>query len=216
MAQLAEGGPRAISLRSIARSMGMTAGAIYSYFDTRDDLISSLVADIYHDLAEHQEAAFDLASGLGVGDQLLAVAESYRSWGLANPAAFRLVYGDPIQGYRTPASGAAAEAEQRACAVLTSMVWDAWPPSHGYAPGDYTWSDFSDDFGAIVRGQYPGLPPAAVAFALRVWGRMHGLVTLEIYEHLQSQMNDPGRLYRDEIIDIIRALGLPPGAWCSQ
>src|SRR4051794_9990279 len=86
MAQLAEGGPRAISLRSIARTMGMTAGAIYSYFDTRDDLIASLVADIYHDLAEQQEAARDLASGLGLGDQLLAVAESYRSWGLANPA----------------------------------------------------------------------------------------------------------------------------------
>jgi hypothetical protein len=52
------------------------------------------------------------------------------------------------------------------------------------------------------------LPPAAVALALRVWGRMHGLVALEVYGHLRTQTRNPAKLYRAEMIDMIKSLGL--------
>ena len=60
----------------------------------------------------------------------------------------------------------------------------------------------------LVREEFPGLPPAAVALALRVWGRMHGLVALEIYGHLRSQVKDPARIYLDELRDLTRSLGI--------
>ncbi|OPG14785.1 TetR-like C-terminal domain-containing protein [Microbispora sp. GKU 823] len=59
-----------------------------------------------------------------------------------------------------------------------------------------------------VREKFPDLPPAAVALALRVWGRMHGLVALEIYGHLRTLTNEPAAVYRDEMTDLIRSLGL--------
>ncbi|MEV0041402.1 TetR/AcrR family transcriptional regulator, partial [Streptomyces sp. NPDC050804] len=54
---MATGGAAAISLRAIARDMGMTAGAIYSYYDTRDALINALITDVYNSLADTLEAA---------------------------------------------------------------------------------------------------------------------------------------------------------------
>ena len=57
LALLAEGGPDAVTLRAIAREMGMTAGAIYGYFPTRDDLINRLITDVYTSLVDKVEAA---------------------------------------------------------------------------------------------------------------------------------------------------------------
>ena len=56
------------------------------------------------------------------------------------------------------------------------------------------------------------LPPAAVALHLRIWGRVHGPVALEVYGHLRPLVADAARLYRDELLDIIGSLGLPPPA----
>jgi hypothetical protein len=61
---------------------------------------------------------------------------------------------------------------------------------------------------ARVRADFPGLPPAGIALTLRVWGRMHGLMALEIYGHLRSLIHDPATVYRDEMRDLISSLGL--------
>ncbi|MGP3924616.1 WHG domain-containing protein [Streptomyces sp. 8N616] len=52
------------------------------------------------------------------------------------------------------------------------------------------------------------LPPAAVALALRIWGHLHGLVSLEIYGHLLTQTLDPDKLYREELAQLVGSLGL--------
>ncbi|MGW1502456.1 TetR-like C-terminal domain-containing protein [Streptomyces mirabilis] len=50
-----------------------------------------------------------------------------RDWSLANPQGFRLIYGDPVPGYRTPEGGPAPEAAKRACLGLTGLAAAAWP-----------------------------------------------------------------------------------------
>lgn len=99
------------------------------------------------------------------------------------------------------------------CGGLTGLVAAAW--SHAeplQSDGGYQWSDFDPSLVAVVREQFPGLPPVGVALALRVWGRFHGLVSLEIYGHLRGQTGEPGKIYRTEILDLIRSLGLQPPA----
>ncbi|QDY76592.1 TetR/AcrR family transcriptional regulator [Streptomyces qinzhouensis] len=214
MKLMADGGPSAISLRAIAREMGMTAGAIYSYFATRDDLITTLIGDVYTSAVDAAEAARDAVPESDPGGRILAWAEAMRDWALANPQGFRLIYGDPVPGYRPPADGPGNQAELRACNGLVGLVAAARPTvpalrSEGRA---YHWDDFDPDLVAHVRKDFPDLPPAGLALTLSVWGRMHGLMALEIYGHLRTFIHDPATVYRDEMRDFTAALGLGPGS----
>ncbi len=209
---MADGGPDAISLRAIAREMGMTAGAIYSYFATRDDLVTTLVGDVYTSVVEAAESARDAVPESDPGGRILAWAQAVRTWALANPEGFRLIYGDPVPGYRSPEDGPGKDAELRACTGLIGLVAAAWPTAHLLRTDDrdYSWDDFDAGLSAHVQQDFPELPPAAIALTLRVWGRMHGLVALEIYGHLRTLIHDPAAVYRDEMRDLIASLGLAP------
>jgi AcrR family transcriptional regulator len=206
LALLAEGGPDAVTLRAIAREMGMTAGAIYGYFPTRDDLINRLITDVYTSLVDAVEAARDACPPDDAGGRLVAWGRALREWSVGNPAGFRLVYGDGVPGYRPREGGVAVEPAHRACMGLTQLVAAVWPLA---APHQLAadWSDFAPELVSEVRREFPELPPAAVALALRVWGRMHGLVALEVYGHLRGQTTDPAKLYEAELHDLVRSLG---------
>ncbi|MFC8823904.1 TetR/AcrR family transcriptional regulator [Streptomyces sp. NPDC057137] len=209
LALMSSGGPDAITLRAIAREMGMTANAIYGYYATRDDLVTTLIAEVYTSLVDVAEAARDALPAEDSAGRILAWATAFRQWALDNPEGFRLVYGDPVPNYRPPEGGPAAEAARRACAGLTGLVATAWPQAVARQSDEsYEWSDFAPSLAAAVREDFPDLPPVAVALALRVWGRMHGLVSLEIYGHLGGQTGAPEKIYRAEMLDLVRSLGL--------
>lgn len=207
---MADGGPDAISLRAIAREMGMTAGAIYSYFPTRDDLVTTLIGDVYTSAVDAAEAARDAVPENDPGGRILAWARAMREWALANPEGFRLIYGDPVPGYRPPGEGPGKEAEARACAGIVGLVAAAWPAARECVSrgGSYTWADFDPAMAAHVQEDFPDLPPAGIAVTLRVWGRMHGLIALEIYGHLRTLVHDPAAVYDDEMRDLVTSLGL--------
>ncbi|MBB5121655.1 TetR family transcriptional regulator [Streptomyces eurocidicus] len=205
---MASGGPGAITLRAIAREMGMTANAIYGYFATRDELVTTLIDDVYTSLAD---AAGDTDPAAAPADRIRVWAHAFRGWALANPEGFRLIYGDPVPGYQAPEGGAAPDAAHRVCASLTALAAAAWPRAERlYADSDFQWSDFDPALLDKVRPAFPGLPPAGVALALRIWGHLHGLVTLEIYGHLHTQTTNPDKLFRDELTQLIRSLDLTP------
>jgi AcrR family transcriptional regulator len=208
---MAAGGPDAISLRAIAREMGMTAGAIYSYFPTRDNLVTTLIGDVYTEAVEAAEAARDAVPDSDPGGRIVAWAQAMRDWALANPEGFRLIYGDPVPGYEAPTESPGKDAELRACAGLIGLVAAAWPAAQARQPDDraYEWSDFDPSLVTHVRNDFPDTPPAVLALTLRVWGRMHGLVALEIYGHLRALTHDPAAVYRDEMRDLVTSLGLP-------
>lgn len=109
-----------------------------------------------------------------------------------------------MPGYRPPEGGPAADAERRACAGLTGLVAAAWPAADRPAAG-FAWSDFDADLAGHAREEFPGLPPDAVALALRTWG---GCTACSPYGHLAPLTAAPGRLYRAEMLDLVRSLGL--------
>ncbi|MDH6704003.1 AcrR family transcriptional regulator [Kitasatospora sp. MAA19] len=209
---MGSGGPDAITLRAIAREMGMTANAIYGYFATRDDLVTALIADVYTALADAVEAAWSAAPADDPAAGIRAWAHAFRGWALANSEGFRLIYGDPVPGYRAPEGGAAPDAAQRVCVGIAGLAAAAWPQAG--SPGaddDFTWADFDPGLLGKVRPAFPGLPPAGVALALRIWGRLHGLVSLEVYGHLRAQTTSPDRLFGAELAQLVRSLGLAAG-----
>jgi AcrR family transcriptional regulator len=208
---MASGGPGAITLRAIAREMGMTANAIYGYFATRDDLLTALVEDVYTELADTLESARDALPETDPAGRILAWAQTFRDWSLGHPQGFRLIYGDPVPGYQPPEGGAAPGAEHRVCAGLTGLAAGAWPQAKDrYTDESFEWADFDEKLVREVQAEFPGLPPAAVALALRIWGHLHGLVSLEVLGHLRAQTTNPAKLYRNEIARLISSLGLTP------
>lgn len=208
---MAVGGPGAITLRAIAREMDMTANAVYSYFSTRDDLVTVLIRDVYRELADAVIAARDSCAADDAAGRIMAWARAFRDWSLANPDGFRLIYGDPVPGYQPPEGGAAPEAEYEVCAGLTELAAGAWPSAEPlYADSGFEWSDFDATLVEEVRREFPRHPPTVIAVALRIWGHLHGLVSLEVRGNLGAQTTNPAKLYRNEVSALIRSFGLEP------
>ncbi|MFJ9026534.1 TetR/AcrR family transcriptional regulator [Streptomyces sp. NPDC102259] len=210
LALMASGGPDAITLRAIAREMGMTANAIYGYFATRDDLVTTLINDVYTALADAVDAAWEAAPATDPAIRITAWATAFRTWALVNPQGFRLIYGDPVPGYRAPEGGPAPDAARRVCTGLTALAAAAWPHTqHLYEDSAFGWSDFDPGLLDKVRPAFPDLPPAAVALALRIWGHLHGLVSLEVYGHMHTQTTNPEKLFQEELTQLVQVLGVP-------
>ena len=208
---MASGGPDAITLRAIAREMGMTANAIYGYFATRDDLVTTLISDVSTALADALDAAWEATGDGDPAARIWAWASAFRDWSLSNPQGFRLIFGDPVPGYRPPAGGPAPDTIRRICLGLTALAAVAWPHArHLYDDSDFDWSDFDPALAAEVRAAFPELPPAAVALALRIRSQLHGQVSLEIYGHMDTMTRTPGKLFREELTYLLRTLSLTP------
>ena len=121
--QLANDGAAGLSLRAVAREMGMASSAVYRYFASRDDLLTALIIDGYNavsDAVEAAEAACPRADHLG---RWLAVCRAVRAWALAHPHEYALLYGSPVPGYQAPQDTIAPAT--RAVLVFGHVVADA-------------------------------------------------------------------------------------------
>src|SRR4051812_44552557 len=97
--QLAESGPAGLSVSAIGKQLGVSGPALYRYFASRDELLTELGIDASHDLADARRAAAGQAPSQEPRARLEALARSYRSWALAQPHRYRLLYGPPLPGY---------------------------------------------------------------------------------------------------------------------
>ncbi|WIX91432.1 TetR/AcrR family transcriptional regulator [Amycolatopsis sp. DG1A-15b] len=118
MAQVRSGGPEALSLAAVARTMAMSAPALYRYFAGRDELLAELAVDAHLALARTLEAA--AAGATTPASRLRAVAIAYREWALAQPHAYRLACESP--------HGCVASDAQRSMNVLLDVVAEAGAP----------------------------------------------------------------------------------------
>jgi len=98
--QLAEVGAHGLSLRAVARELGMVSSAIYRYFPSRDRLLTDLIVDAYNAIGEAAEKA-DPGTG-DPRDRWLAIWQGTRDWARAHPHEYALIYGSPIPGYAAP------------------------------------------------------------------------------------------------------------------
>ena len=100
--RLASEGAAALSLRAVARDVGLASSAVYRYVDSRDALLTALIIEAYDSLGEAVETA---EAGVAREDPLgrwLAIAHGVRDWALAHPHEYALVYGTPVPGYAAP------------------------------------------------------------------------------------------------------------------
>jgi AcrR family transcriptional regulator len=177
--QLATAGTGGISLRGVARAVGMTVQSLYHYFDSRDALLSALVTDSHHALADTAEAAAAATRGRPSRVRRLATTGAFREWALANTSAFLLLYGTPVPGFDPGPASESGKAALRLAGPFADVLFDGWTPAQLAA---VPLPEGGEALGAAVPDG--ALPAGALALFIELRGRMHGLVMLELLGHL--------------------------------
>jgi AcrR family transcriptional regulator len=128
--QLATDGAAGLSLRAVAREMGMVSSAIYRYFGSRDELLTTLIIDGYNAVGAAVEKAEAACPREDHPGRWVAACQAIRAWALAHPHEYALVYGSPVPGYQAPQQ--TIEPASRVAAVLGKIISDAYPAAtHG-------------------------------------------------------------------------------------
>lgn len=206
--QLAVDGATGLSLRAVAREMGMVSSAIYRYFPSRDDLLTALIIDGYNAVGEAVERADAARPREDHTGRWLAVCHAVRGWALAHPHEYALLYGSPVPGYQAPADTVAAAV--RDTVVYGRIISDAWhagtlnPPDICPPPPP----SFAED-AARVREMMPDVPDDVVARALIVWTGLFGWIGFELFGQFTNAVLDPATAFDHAAHCHARFLGLP-------
>ncbi|PWH12358.1 MAG: TetR family transcriptional regulator [Anaerolineae bacterium] len=196
--QIAEHGAPALSLRAIARDLGITAPAIYNYYPDRDALVTALIIEAYTTFGDAQLAARDSIPADDLNGRMEAIGHAYRQWALTYPERYQLIFGTPIPGYVAPMEQVLPSAA-RSLSALVSVV-DAlrqngqlnapgFPSVHpDFIPAFEMWKQFGGDY-----------DPLSLSVAILIWARVHGLVSLEIGRQIPPFGPDGAALYEYEM-----------------
>ncbi len=206
---MAEGGTATLSLRAIARDLGMTAPALYRYYPSRDDLITALILDAFNALADALIAADAAQPRAAWGGRLRAMMRAYRAWALAYPVDFQLIYGNPIPGYEAPREVTVPAAVRTWTAIINALIEayaaGALRPPIAFLHLPPTVDRWMREFAA--RDGYP-VPPEVFAVAVHGWSLMHGMVVLEMNGHTPPVIGDADAFFTHQIDALIRSMNL--------
>ena len=192
--QLLERGAAGLSVRAIARDLGMVSSAVYRYVSSRDELLTLLLVDAYSDLADAVDRARQTVGELW-SDDVIAIARATRDWAVAHPAGWALLYGSPVPGYHAP--------PERTIVVGTRVVaalFDA--VAAGIATGDIRLTNdlapqpMSSDFERIRQEfGFPG-DDQVLAKCFLLWAGVLGAISLEVFgQYGADTLTDPQAVF---------------------
>ncbi|WP_197506333.1 TetR/AcrR family transcriptional regulator [Mycobacterium sp. ACS4054] len=204
--QLVERGAAGLSVRAIARDLGMVSSAVYRYVSSRDELLTLLLVDAYSDLADAVDRARETVGELWSED-VVAIAGAVRQWAVAHPSRWALLYGSPVPGYHAP--------PERTVAVGTRVVaafFDA--VASGIATGDIRLTDvvapqpMSSDFERIRHEfVFPG-DDRVVAKCFLLWAGVLGAISLEVFgQYGADTLTDPEAVFDTQVRLLVDVLG---------
>ncbi|WP_197515044.1 TetR/AcrR family transcriptional regulator [Mycobacterium sp. 1245805.9] len=196
--QLVEGGAAALSVRAIARDLGMVSSAVYRYVSSRDELLTLLLVDAYSDLADTVDRARETA-GEAWSDDVIAIARAAREWAVADPARWALLYGSPVPGYHAP-----AERTVPAGTRVVGAIFDA--VAAGITTGDIRLTNdlapqpMSSDFDRIRHEfGFPG-DDLVIAKCFLLWAGVLGAISLEVFgQYGTDTLTDPAAVFDTQL-----------------
>jgi AcrR family transcriptional regulator len=207
----AEGAPR-LSLRAVARELGMVSSALYRYFPSRDDLLTALIIDAYESLAGHIEAADAARPRADTRGRWRAMAHAARQWAIARPHEYALVYGSPVPGYSAPQETIGPAA--RVPVALLGPAGDAW--ARGLADPETNGPPLSPVLAGqtelIAAALAPGLPgPLLTRWAI-CWTQLFGMISFELFGHLVGSVDPSDEFFAYAVERMADLVGLPADA----
>ncbi|MGW0181309.1 TetR/AcrR family transcriptional regulator [Nocardia sp. NPDC003345] len=179
---LATDGAAALSLRAVARDLGVVSSAVYRYVRSRDELLTLLVIDGYDALGDTVDAALATAPDDPV-ERLRITARTVRTWALAEPAWYGLLFGTPVPGYAAPADRTVAPGT-RIIVTLLRLVDQAYRRNllTGRRAEEIVAEPLSGDLRRVCDELELDLPDWVVARALTVYCSLFGAVNADVFD----------------------------------
>ncbi|MER6559623.1 TetR/AcrR family transcriptional regulator [Streptomyces sp. NPDC001027] len=202
--QLASDGAAKLSLRAVARELGMVSSALYRYFPSRDDLLTALIIDAYDSLGESAEAAHTAVADAAPVERWVAVGEAVRVWALGHPHEYALIYGSPVPGYSAPQTTVPSAA--RVGLLLIGIVRDARREDRLDVP--LLTDDLVPEAVRMATDLAPDLPPGAVAALVAAWAQLYGLVGFELFGQFHRVVEEREPFFRYAVTRLAREVGL--------
>lgn len=178
---LDEGGAANVSMRAIAREVGLGPASLYTYFDSLDDVLTMLLLSSYARLASATAAAVEAFAGEPPADRALVGILAYRRWALDHTNEFNLIFTDQLPGYAAPPEGPTIDAQVEVFRPITDVIDGHTDPGNGLS---------YDEARALV------------------WSSFHGAVMLEVNHHL-VWLDDLGAFFETVVRRTFTAVGLP-------
>lgn len=202
----------------------MTAPGLYRYFPSHEELWHDLCRDTYGEIADAIEAELATRPADQADVRLLAAARRFRSWAVAHPREFGLVFGMPLPGMEqfTENHVTAPEnfAGMRFALVFIRAFADLWGQRRFPVPEE---SEIPAALATQVRAYRDAvneadvqvafdLPLGAVLVFLQAWVQLYGIVTMEVFGHLRFCLDEVEEFFEAELALIGRMLGMesPP------
>ncbi len=213
--ELRRHGAAALSLRAVAREMGMAPSALYRYIKDRDDLLTVLIVSAFTSLAEAVEAAHAEVDPDDLDGRWRAVGGALRSWAKGHSHEFALVYGSPVPDYEAPADRT-NEPGTRVQALLVRLLVDAGGAGRlseaatAFAPRSNELAQRAA--GPLLEDEFfagTGLTPQTLMVGLAAWTLLLGTVTSELFEQMGDTLTDPDA-YFDYMLEVAGRLVLAP------
>ncbi|KAA9166682.1 TetR/AcrR family transcriptional regulator [Amycolatopsis acidicola] len=219
---LVERGPEAVTLRAIARELGITAPALYRYYGSRDDLISHLRHDVVTDLGA--ELADEVSTiGADGPAQLFAICRGFRRWALTHTKEFTLVFASPT-GEVGSAAGSVATLSRAnepfgriflmaAGHILATQELTIPPAESVPAELRDDLTAFQDELLSVLGESGVEVPPTRIDLGttyvmIQFWARIYGHITLEVFGNYPIPLSKPDAVFDALLADLANQIGL--------
>ncbi|MGY1898173.1 TetR/AcrR family transcriptional regulator [Nocardia gipuzkoensis] len=179
---LATDGAAALSLRAVARDLGVVSSAVYRYVRSREELLTLLVVDGYNALGDAVDDALSDAPDDPI-DQLRCLGRTVRRWALAEPARYGLLFGTPVPGYDAPAAETVAPGT-RVIATMLTLFARAHHAGRLVAPArePRISAPLAASFASIREQFQLELPDWLVVRGVTFWVGLFGAVSADVFD----------------------------------
>lgn len=218
---LLEHGQAAVSLRAIAREMGMTAPGLYRYFGSHEELFRHVIAGIFTELtgdirqaisdaARHGEDPQDEAEAKArMTAKVVAACHEFRRWSLAHKGEFNLVFGVPLPGFDDGRYDVAEECALQFAGTFFTLFFEMWEHNRFPVLSDEEIEPGLRDQLAHYRDSLGvQLPLGALLTFLRSWMLLYGAVAMEVLGHLGFALTDPSPMFDITLAEMASMVGL--------
>jgi AcrR family transcriptional regulator len=205
--QLAEHGSDGLSLRAVARELGMVSSAVYRYYPSRDELLTALIIEAYDAIGSAAEQAEATVRRSDHAGRWAALAGAVRDWARQHPQQYALIFGSPVPGYQAPPD--TIDPAARIPLLLLSVLDDARaagrlaPPADGPIP-----RPVRRDLKALRELVGSSLPEHQLARAVMAWTQLVGSISFELFGHLKGSIVDYQAYFEYQMARIGHGLGL--------